>query len=286
MLAGMACRAPVPLAPEEAIAEAWQCFRWREYDRALARFEMAEAGLEKGAPGYWEAVYGTATVWGQRLPLEKRDTATAARLYARIIEEAPASDQAAWAMLDRARLAHLRPVGEQVDYVAVAAAYHAVYTAYPEHPAGHEALACAVSTRLLSFDAAAAEACLPLLDAFAEAHPESRFISQVLRLQAQCCQYVGRYEAQLAAELRALERFEEDPLGYVDMSVVYWRIATLAEFDVGDFETARRFYRRLIEEEPTNPKHFPSKMALERMDRIEAAFRDEMAVPVPEGPPT
>jgi len=55
-----------------------------------------------------------------------------------------------------------------------------------------------------------------------------------------------------------------------------WLIAVYAEFDAGDFKTAREYYRRLIDEYPTDNKVYMAKMALERLDEVEAQIRREL----------
>jgi len=74
----------------------------------------------------------------------------------------------------------------------------------------------------------------------------------------------------LKDRIEALKAKELDPLNpFKNNATDYWFIATLAEFSVGDLETARDYYRRLVEEYPTNVNAFPSKEALKRIDRIE-----------------
>jgi len=62
----------------------------------------------------------------------------------------------------------------------------------------------------------------------------------------------------------------------VDKAWRYWKLATVAEFEAGDFDLARKFYRLLIEEYPQDIRKYASRQALERMDRIESRMRAEL----------
>ncbi len=71
--------------------------------------------------------------------------------------------------------------------------------------------------------------------------------------------------------MRSFETAELDPTNpRQENSYAYWSIATIAEFEVGDFETAREFYRRLMDEYPRDPRRFGAEQALERMAQQEA----------------
>ena len=45
---------------------------------------------------------------------------------------------------------------------------------------------------------------------------------------------------------------------------------------LGDFDTARKYYRKLIEEYPTDIRMYGAKQALKRMDEVEGKIRGEM----------
>jgi len=92
----------------------------------------------------------------------------------------------------------------------------------------------------------------------------------------------------LWAVIEALERKEIDPTNpYSDNAWPYWDIATVAEFEVGDFETARKYYQMLIDGYPTDTRKYPAKQALKRMDKLEAEIQKELkAQNVSLGPPS
>ena len=109
------------------------------------------------------------------------------------------------------------------------------------------------------------------LEGFVLRYPESQFMSAVQALLSACYEVLKKPELQLAAEIRALDTIPVDASNpKVENSGRYWRIATIAEFEAGDFETARRFYRRLIDEYPQDIRIYASEQALKRMDALEA----------------
>ncbi|HPY62737.1 MAG TPA: hypothetical protein PLJ22_06290, partial [Kiritimatiellia bacterium] len=55
----------------------------------------------------------------------------------------------------------------------------------------------------------------------------------------------------------------------------YWNLATIAEFEVGDFDLARHYYNKLLEAYPTDIRVYGCKQALARMDALEAQIRAE-----------
>jgi hypothetical protein len=62
-----------------------------------------------------------------------------------------------------------------------------------------------------------------------------------------------------------------------DRRLLYWRVATLAEFELGDFDLARENYRKIIAEYPTEQLVFLCKQELKRMDALEEKLRGQEA---------
>mgnify|MGYP001610648910 CR=1 FL=1 len=119
-----------------------------------------------------------------------------------------------------------------------------------------------------------AQAALENLDKFVLAYPESKVLGPVYSLMTECYSTLGNPEKRLACEIKALEHRELDPNNpRADNSGAYWKIANLAEFRAGDFETARKYYGKLLEEYPTDQKGFATEKALERLNRTEALLK-------------
>lgn len=267
-------------APEEAsagsdpLADGWSRFRYGEFDSAIRAFERARTGIPPDDPRALDALFGLATTWNLRTPVGDQDKPLARSYYEDIVRRAPDSDLAAWSMLALARMQHLVPVGSEPDFRAVRAAYQAVIDRFPEHLAGHEAFIYLQSSYVQTLEEGPTRRAESALTNFVARHPGSGFLSGAYQLLSTCYETLKMPEQQLAAELRALDTLEVDPSNPMqENSGVYWRIATIAEFEAGDFETARRFYRRLIKEYPQDIRVYAAEEALVRMDAVEADVR-------------
>ena len=276
LLIGLAsCRRPSQDAEvRDPLANAWTHYRLGEFDSAERAFAAALAAFPEGDPRHELAVFGLATTWNLRTPVGAQDKAAAGQYYQQIIDRAPNSDLAAWSLLALARMQHVVPVGSEPDYAAVRAAYQQVIARFPDHLAGQEAFVYLQATFIQTLEEAPTRAAVAALQAFVAQHPRSGFLSGAWMLLATGYEILHEPDAQLAAELKALETMEIDPTNpRFENSGNYWRIATIAEFEAGDFDTARRFYRRLISEYPQDIRVYASEEALTRMDAVEARLR-------------
>ena len=74
---------------------------------------------------------------------------------------------------------------------------------------------------------------------------------------------------------RVLETLEKDPtnpeLGFE--ANLTWDVAQLAQYQVGDFVTARNFYRRLMAAYPGDQRIFMAKQRIAEMDRMKGKAR-------------
>lgn len=281
MLCGCQRRdAPASGAPEKLIGLGWDDFRLGEYNRALRRFEAAARSCPAASPERLQALYGMATVWNLRLPLVDQDKELAEEIYRQLIREAPQSDLAAWSQLALARMKHLVRPGLDPDYHQVRRAYRQVIEQYPGRPAAEEAFIYLQSTYVATLQPEPTRRAVAALKKFIREHPDSGFVSAAWSLLAVSYDTLDMQKDRLHAELKALETREVDPTNpFQENAWQYWNIATIAEFEVGDFETARRYYRKLIEEYPTDIRRFGCEKALERMDEIERRLRARLSNP-------
>ena len=114
------------------------------------------------------------------------------------------------------------------------------------------------------------------MEEYLKTHPQSPYRSVAYRLVAHCCEVLALKDKLLDATIQEWKTTEADPLGSAqDLSWTYWRIATVAEFEVGDFAMARDYYRKLIAEYPTEQRVFLAKQELLRMDDLEKRIRAE-----------
>jgi len=98
-------------------------------------------------------------------------------------------------------------------------------------------------------------------------------------LSAACQSILGDNSASLQADIRSFDTREAGTASVntsFDAAPGYWHLATTAEFNVGDFATARKYYRKLIDEYPSDQKVFPAQQALIRMDKVENSVLAEL----------
>jgi tetratricopeptide (TPR) repeat protein len=263
--------------PSDAVAQAWQDYKLGEFDRAAAAFERVAEATAATDGLHAQALYGAACVWHLRRPGE--DAQKAEKLFKRVIEAAPGHDLAAWSRLALARMKHLVPVGEDPDMQAVRAAYGDVIARHPEHLAAREAFLYLQSTLVATLEEAPTRQAVQALEEFVRG-PRPEFVAPAWSLLAVAYTTLGRQEERLRAEIRALETTEVDPGNpFTEFAWAYWNIATIAEFEVGDFDLARRYYGRLLAEYPRDIRVFGARQALGRMDALEAKLRVEAPRP-------
>lgn len=263
---------PPAADPAALVAQGWDEFRLNETRRAETLFAKAAAAAPKNSEVQLMALYG----WGASLAFRSPDPEEAKGIekYNEVIALSPQGDMAAWSLLALARLEHAVPVDHEPNYEKVRAAYDRLIAAFPDHPASEEAFLYKQATYAASLKAEGAQKALDAIQDFIKAKPGSKWLGPAWGLAAECYAILGDPEKRLAAEIQALEHKEldvNDPRA--DNSGAYWKIASLAEFQAGDFDTARKYYRKLFEEYPTDQKAFVAQMALDRLARTEMALK-------------
>jgi tetratricopeptide (TPR) repeat protein len=267
------CRAgPQPgHAGEASIAEAWQSYRLGEYRRALAGFEAVLQTTAETDEDHLQALYGLGATWNLRRPGE--DPKKAEEYFQRLLRLAPDHEMAAWSLLALARMKHLVPVGQEPDYPAVRQAYQQVIDRFPGHLAAREAFIYRVATQVATLEERELREAVAALEAFvadSKRRNDIRFVNPALSLLAVSYTALDEQENRLRVEIQSLSAMEFDPFNpFAEYAWAYWNIGTIAEFEVGDFDTARTYYRRLLEEYPTDQRAYAVKVALQRMDDIE-----------------
>jgi len=270
-----ACAAPQTTGdPQDLIKAGWNEFTLSEFDRAVTRFEEALEKTREADDLHLQALYGLASTWNLRRPGE--DVEKARGLYEQIIRLAPKSEMAIWSQLALARLRHLVPVGEEPDYNEVRKAYQQIIDQHPGHLAAKEAFIYKMSTLIASLKPAETKQAIRELEEFVK-DPNTPFRGPAYSLIAVGSTTLDEPEKRLQAEIDSLNNTEIDPANpFNEFSWQYWNIATIAEFECGDFDTARIYYDKLIKEYPTDKRVFGCKQALRRMDEVEGKIRAEL----------
>jgi len=267
--------APAPggrMTPSFFNTRAWEDFRAGEFGAAVRGFNEAVAAAPAGSADRLQALYGLGMTWNLRGL--GPDPVLAEKCFREVVRASPTGDVAAWSLLALARIRHAVPVGTEPDYAAVRAAYQEVVTRFPLHPAGEEAFVYLQSTWVATLDPRDAGQALAALEGFIKDHPGSKFLSAAWSLVAECAATLGRPDDRLKAKIASLEAKELDPTNpYSDNAALYWEIATIAEFEAGDFAVARKYYRGLVDEYPQDQRRWGARLALERLDAVEAGLR-------------
>lgn len=268
------CRPGGAGSSSSRLAAGWERYRQGEFGLAVAEFTEVLSSESTNSPLRVQALYGLATTWNLRRPGEKPEQAV--QLYHEVITAAPTSDLAAWSWLSLARMKASRSPDKLPDLSEQLQAYQDVVDRFPLHPAGEEAFLYQQIMRVTESRAPPTRAVLEALENFLETHPQTHYRSAVYRLMAYCYEVLGLKDQLLEAVLQEQKAIEVDPINPdIDWSLTYWRIATIAEFEVGDFALAREYYRKFIKEYPSEFRVFPAKQELKRMDALEAAIRKE-----------
>ena len=255
------------------IGDGWTQYRLSEFQDAALTFESARASAERGSDEWAMATYGLATTWDLRRPGENPKLAT--QLYREILEAAPNSPMIPWTELALARQKHLVPVGVEPDYAAVNQAYQHIMEKFPGHLAAKEAFLYLQSIQLAKLEPQSTRAAEKQLKEFVE-FGTTEFAGPAWSLLAVAYTTLKEPEKRLEAEQKSFELTEVDPSDpYVEFAWAYWNLATIAEFEVGDFAIARKYYNLLLEKYPTDIRVYGCKQALERMDALEAKIRAE-----------
>lgn len=255
------------------IGKGWTDYRLSEFQTAALTFEAARAKAPPGSDDWAMATYGLATVWDLRRPGEDPKKATG--LYKEILAAGPNGPMAPWTELALARQQHLVPVGQEPDYAAVDKAYRHIIAKYPGHLAAKEAFLYLQSILLSKLEPKSTKAAINQLLDFV-GREQKEFLSPAWSLLAVGYQTLGEQEKRLEAEQKSFETTEVDPSDpYLEFGWAYWNLATIAEFEVGDFELARKYYQLLLAKYPTDIRVHGCKQALKRMDALEAKIRAE-----------
>jgi len=286
------CNRPAAESAQAAeLDEAWNQYGYGAYDASLRAFKNFAVSVPTSDPRHTAALFGQATVWNWRRPGE--DRVRAGEIYERIRRDFPRSDFAAWSALALARAAWLVPVGQTPDRGKVASLFDNVIANYPGSQAAEEATISLQAMRVESFDTQQAAGARDALQAFVRTDPGSIFLGAAYSVLSEAERVLGNPEARLRAEIAAYKAREHlartiweknlrGPFLFNDPSALF-KIAKIAEFDVGDFPTAQDYYQRFLHDNPTEKRRFFAEESLSRMQRTEDSIRKELLNVVPQG---
>lgn len=209
---------------------------------------------------------------------EGRDFDAARRTLRAKLEADPESRLAPWIALALVRLDHVPPTSDvKLDVPKLLADYAAVAKRYPGTLAASEAQTFYAALLANAFEESSLIEARAYIESLLRENPNHPFRQPLYSLLSSTLGRLKDYPAALAAQIRALATKEIDPANpTIDNAFDYFSIAVNAQYDVGDFETARTYYNKLITEYPADQRGFLARRNLEEMDRIEAEMRADL----------
>ena len=187
----------------------------------------------------------------------------------------PDSNLASWIALMLVRLDHVPPTSDiSIDLPKLLVDYASVAERYPGTLAASEAQMHHAALLANAFDRASLEQARATIERLLTDDPEHPYRNPLHSLLSSTLYRLELYPPALDALIRSLETKEIDPANpVIDNAFDYFAIAVMAQFDVGDFDTARIYYRKLADEYPRDQRNFLADRNIADMDRIESALR-------------
>jgi tetratricopeptide (TPR) repeat protein len=259
------------------LRSAWVNYRLRDFPLALKEFEKLRASTQPGSELNTWGLYGQACCWNYRQ--DARDIVKASELYNELLKASPNHPLAAWSSFDLVRLKHLAKADEVLDYPALIAQYGDVAKKYSGTAAGTEALLFRLNLQI-SLQQSDNLEILAEAEKYVQAYPKSPYTFRFYGMIAGCYKAMKRSDKYLEYNGKMLEVQEKDTANpNFENASTYWRLAYEAEFIVGDFDLARRYYELIRTEYPRDMRVFGAEEALKRMNDVEAAIREGRPIP-------
>lgn len=252
-----------------ALSVAWDLFDGSDYSGALRGFLEAEKLAGDDVALRQQALFGQGMVWHVRVRPDN-SPAKARAAYGAAIDLDPESDIAAWADLWRARIVSEVIEGEYPPAADRLEAYREVAARRAGHPAGEEALLCALAIQVENEEPGNIRATRDALRAFLADHPSTGWRQTAYGILEHCDRILGDGPAEYDDIRLGWDSRYINPLApEADLGGVDWNLAQTAEFETGDFDAARGHYRDFIEHYPTDQRIYLAELEIERMDSME-----------------
>lgn len=273
----------------DLLNQAWTAFRLQSFEEAGKDFQTAIKMLDRNPAGVatevlaaqrLNATYGLGITYS--LGFHGERTSEAKQLLQQVIDTdtTPTKSMAAWAELAIARDQAV-PVSSDAapDTVALQAAYQHILATYPDTAAAEEAFLYTEAINIQENNADKRIKAIAAIQDYLNAHPNCRFRSTLFDLQKNAYTYLHHYPEAFAAAEKAFATKEFDLANpNTTKAGDYYSLGLSAEFDLGDFATARGYFNRFLIENPDDQKAFVVRLELQRMDTIERRVRSGMPV--------
>ncbi|MEM9883103.1 MAG: hypothetical protein AAF800_09330 [Planctomycetota bacterium] len=220
-----------------------------------------------GGPAWRRATLGLAMSLHYLKPSSAGLIDEATGLYQSLIDADPGDLIAARALMKLGRIAEVRDYGgDGSDLETAAGFYRRVFEGWPEEDLADEAAVRYADTYFQDYrDPEAVGRGVAFLEPWVERRSDRPLASVMYELLGNVkAEYQRDYAGAVAAWRAADER------GLAEPSVagqLYWRLASLADRELGDIDLAERYYRKVITEAPRSGRAYAAQLALRAIQR-------------------
>lgn len=281
------CVAPRAYAADETLEEDFKKaateLTFFNFDIAYEQFQKLRRRVEGTTDNDWQRVtFGLALSAQNRTPPSAELIGEAESLYKEILTQAPESKFAPRSKLNLGRIAEVRDYGgDVVDLDTARQIYREVFEnpQWASMDIADEAALRYADTYVQHFeDIDSIREGLSFLESWIEARPEASTATVIW-------EYIGTTKLVLLKDYAgAVEGLvKADQLGLIEKSQageVFWNIAETSHRQLQDWDTAIRYYQKIILETPRSGKAFEAQLALRE---IAEQFPDRQ-IEVPEVP--
>lgn len=234
------------------------------FDWPQAIFRTVRTEETAGSERWQRASFGLATCLHQASPVKAEAITEADQIFAEIVASTPDSHFAPQSLLNRGRIAELIDYYQDpVDLPAARIHYRMVMERWPGLPIASEAAFRLAGSHVQTNEPDDIATAITILTDWLAAHPGDPFASAMWH-------YLGdayfMHQRDYPAALHAYRQADE--LGLIwpgRESIVWWRMARLAEEHLGDRELAVRYYTRICTDAQTSGRAFEAQIALARL---------------------
>jgi tetratricopeptide (TPR) repeat protein len=262
--------------PEDLLKRAWMHFRLDEFDPADRAFASTLKKLDAKTDPRSAELRITA-LYGRGMVASLGRAGDGAReWFDKVIAADPNGEMGAWAALAMVRQQDVLRTSNTAN---LKAGYAKVIEQFPNTAAAEEAFFFSQSLLVESLtDEDAREAIKQLTERLQTSKGKIR--TALYNLLGRAHQTLRQYPEALNAFIASLDAKENDPANPNQNNMLeYYRIGMMAQFDVGDFATARKYYQRYVREYPRDQRTFTVNILLKHLDETEAALRAGQPVP-------
>jgi tetratricopeptide (TPR) repeat protein len=247
----------------EATRVAWREVGFLNFAQARPVFRTARQTATPGSAEWLDATLGLAVCLHHGQPDVPYEKQRAAELYEEILAVEGEPREKPLALLYRARLAdEIDYHRDEPDLEQAEALYRRLMESYPKHPLAQEAALHVAQLRIYKTEKADARAAATEFRTWVEAHPGNPLES------IQWLALAGAHNSVFndpAAALEACKQAEAAGLPrMMRRDQFLWTTATFAE-RAGDRATARRYFARIIEEEPRSSYGYEAQLRIRKL---------------------